>query len=292
MRTALRIFWEEFRAKHQRWFTLTVAVIAVGLWVLSPFISQISPELATGVSLSALVIILAMVLDHLIALRKGVTKFHPNQPSAENETLELIEKGKAQLIEYSSRTVSKILEKLKTEGAEIKLLICNPNYTITCEAERSTHSSNPTNKDFQKEKRICPTIGELHRFTLGNYDKVKIKCYRTPASLRGRNFGDKWVQLGWYTYQTKESPEVFSLPQIWGDANPLITAPTSSPEGQILKGMFNEVFEKLWDESIPLIDVCGNCSDKASCFGSDEEADRWLRMVSTKEGEAKHETKK
>ncbi|MBA7634622.1 hypothetical protein ES703_42212 [subsurface metagenome] len=282
MRTALRIFWEEFRGKYQGWFVLTVAIIAVGLWILLPFISQISPQLATGVSLSALVIILAMVLDHLIALRKGVTKYYPNQASAENETLELIGKGKTRLIEYSSRTISSALKNLRDVGAEIELLICNPNYTISCEEERSIHSSHPGKKDFQKDERVCVTIRELQYRILGDYDKVKIKCYRTPGSLRGRNFGDKWIQVGWYTYQMKGDPKVFGSTQIWGDSNPVITAPVSSLEGQILKRMVDEVFEKVWDESIPLIDVCGNCSKKGTCFGSDEAADEWLQTVSPK----------
>jgi MoaA/NifB/PqqE/SkfB family radical SAM enzyme len=167
-------------------------------------------------------------------------------------------------------------------GAEIELLICNPNYTITNKKERSFHSPQPGDKDFQKEKRVCAGIGELHRFVLGNYDKVKIKCYRTPGSLRGRNFGDRWIQVGWYTYQTSGDAKIYGSPQIWGDTNSVITAPISSPEGQILKSMFNEVFEKMWRESVPPIDVCGGCADKAKCFGSNEAADQWLRLVSPK----------
>lgn len=288
MRTILRIFWEVLK----RWFTKAIAIIAVGLWVLSSFISQISPQLATGVSLSALVIILTMVLGHLIALRKPAiitTKFHSNQSSAQDETIKLLEelgtRSKAQLIEYSSESVKEILNKLKSMEAEIELLICNPNFTITNDLERPFHSSHPGSSDFQKEKRICLTIGELHRITLGDYDKVKIKCYRTPGSLRGRNFGDRWFQVGWYTYQTAGDREVFGSPQIWGHRNPVITAPVSSPEGQVLKGMFNEVFEKLWGESDPLIDVCGKCSKskRRTCFGSIQAANKWLQVVSPHE---------
>lgn len=294
MRTALQIFWEEFRTKYQGWFALVTAIIAVGLWVLSPFISQISPQLATGVSLSALVIILVMVLDHLITLRKPpiITKFHSDQSRAESDTLELVTREKVQLIEYSSGTVRRILEKLGAVGAEIELLICNPNHSITNRQERSFHSSQPGKQDFQKDERICPAIRNLYRFTLGNYGKAKIKCYKTPGSLRGRNFGNRWIQVGWYTYQAKGDLIKFGSPQIWGDSNPVITAPVSSPEGQVLKGMFNEVFEKMWEESIPIIDVCGKCRNKARCFGSDDAAMEWLGMVSTKEGEVKHETTK
>lgn len=288
MRTALRIFWEEFRSKYQGWFTLAIAVIAVGLWVLSPFISQISPELATGVSLSALVVILAMVLEHLGALKKGITaRYHPNHSSAESDTLELIKKEKVQLIEYSSRTVSKILEKLRSAGAEIELLICNPNYTITNEHERSFHSPQPGNEDFQKNKRVCITIGELRRKILSDYDNVKIKCYRTPGSFRGRKFGNRWIQAGWYTYQNKKDPALYSSPQIWGDINPVITVPLASPEGKILQDMFNQLFKHLWSESVPLVEVCGNCPQKAACLGSGAATDKWLQMVSSSEGETR-----
>lgn len=282
MRTALQIFWGEFRSKYQGWFTLAIAIIAVGLWVLSPFVAQISPQLATGVSLSALVVILAMALDHLVTIRKELhlTKFHPDQLTAEDDTLGLIKQEKVQLIEYSSRTVSKILYKLKEAGADIELLMCHPHYTITCDAERRTHSLKPGKSDFQKEERVCQTIRELQRYTLQDYDRVKIKCYRTPGSLRARNFGDRWIQVGWYTYQSRGNRSKFGLPQIWGDTNPVITAPTSSTEGQILKNMFNEVFSKMWEESTPLIDICGNCPEQARCFGTDETIDDWLKMVS------------
>lgn len=294
MRTALQIFWEEFRTKYQGWFTLVVAVIAIGLWISMAFLPKEIPfEWAVGVSLACLVVILGMVLDHLIALRKPpvITKFHSSQSSAESDTLELITKEKVQLIEYSSRTVRRILERLKDVGAEIELLICNPNCTITNKKERSFHLLQPGNenfqkderKDFQKTQRICPAIRNLYRFILEDYDKVKIKCYKVPGSIRGRNFGDRRVQLGWYTYHMRRDPIKFGLPQIWGDTNPVITAPVSSPEGQVLKSMFNEVFQKMWQKSDPLIDVCGKCSKKAGCFGSDEAAMEWLQLVSPHE---------
>jgi hypothetical protein len=282
MKTALQIFWGEFRGKYQGWFTLAIALIAVGLWVLSPFISEISPKLATGVSLSTLVVILAMALDHLVTIRKELhlAKFYPDQMSADDDTLGLIQTEKAQLIEYSSWTASRVLYRLKEMKAEIELLICNPNFTITNAQERSFHSPRPGSKDFQKELRVCPAIRQLGNTILRGYDKVKIKCYRTPGSLRGRNFGDRWIQIGWYTYQSDGDRKTFGSPQIWGDNNTLITAPTSSTEGLALKNMFNRVFEKMWDESVPLKAVCGRCSKKADCFGSKEVAKEWLELVS------------
>lgn len=292
MRTALRIFWQEFRKKYQRGFTIAVAIIAIGLWIAVPFVSQISFELATGISLACLVVILGMVLDHLVAIRElRVAMFYPDQSTAENDTLELIEKEKVQLIEYSSGTITRILQKLRAAGAEIELLICNPHYTITNEKERSFHSSEPGNEDFQKNKRVCITIGELRRKILGDYDNVKIKCYRIPGSFRGRKFGNRWIQVGWYTYQNKKDPALYSSPQIWGDINPVITVPIATPEGKILQDMFNQLFKHLWSESVPLVEVCGNCSQKAACFGAGTAADKWLRMVSSLEGDTKDESR-
>lgn len=283
MPTWLQLFWNGFKTKCQGPLVKVIAVGVLGLWIAVLFVPTLSKDLATGVSLSALVIVLAMVLDHLVDLKKlRLVEVYDNQSSAETDTLNLIKKEKVRLIEYSSQTIRPILAKLKEVEAEVELLISNPNYSITNDNERQLHSPKPGNSDFQKEKRICPAVGYLQKYTLGDYDKVKIKCYRVPGSLRARSFGNRWTQVGWYTYDAREDPEVFGSPQIWGDQNPVITVSTSRPEGQILRTMFDTVFEGMWNESLPLRDVCGECANKRSCFGSVVAADRWLDKVSPK----------
>lgn len=289
----LKIFWEGFKTKYQGWFVAVIAVVAVGLWIAMSFVQVISQDLATGVSLSALVIILAMVIDHLVDLKKlRVAKLYSKQSDAEADTLQLIRREKVQLIEYSSKTIHPILRKLREVGAEIELLICNPNHSITNEHERQFHSPKSGTSDLQKEQRICPAVRELQKYIFEDYDKVKIKCYQVPGSLRARNFGNRWIQVGWYTYDTRGKSEVFGSPQIWGDQNPVTTAPVGSYEGQILRTMFDTVFNGMWKESLPLREVCGKCSNKINCFGSSIAADNWLQKVSPLESKTRNETKK
>lgn len=281
MPTWFQIFWNGFKTKHQTKVVAFITVVVVGLWIAVLFVPALSKDWAPGVSLSALVIILAMVLDHLVDLKKlSVVKLYANESSAQAATLDLIRKEKVRLIEYSSKTITQILVKLQQAGAEIELLICNPNYSITNAHERQFHSPKPGSSDLQKEQRICPAVSELQKYIFADYDRVKIKCYQVPGSLRARSFGNRWVQVGWYTYDTRGKPEVFGSPQIWGDNNPVTMAPTSSQEGQILRKMFDTVFNGMWKESIPLRDVCGNCSNKISCFGSSTAADNWLQKMS------------
>lgn len=277
MRTGLQIFWEGTK-RFQRRLIVCLTFIALGLWIASPFTGMLPWELALGVSLSLLLVIMVLVLDHLVNLREfRVARFYHNQEAANREIVELIKEekpSKAKLIEYSSRTVEDILKELRRAGASIELLLCDPRHTITC--------LNPCwgERDFQREERVCQAIKHLRYFTFYDYDKVNIKCYQAPGSLRGRKFDEKFIQVGWYTYDTRKDAAAFGWPQIWGDVNPVVTAPVASPEGRCLTNMFDEVFKNLWRESVTLKEACNNCpwSNPQSCFGV--QADDWLKRVS------------
>jgi len=144
-------------------------------------------------------------------------RFYPDQGSTNNITLELIERekpSKVQSIEYGSKAIKGILEKLKeVKAKKIELLICDPNHTITHEDERLFHSAHPKGEDSQKKIRICPAIQDL-AYIFSNPDKIRIRCYRTPGSLRGINFGDKWIQMGWYTYDERGDNHKFGATKI------------------------------------------------------------------------------
>jgi len=74
--------------------------------------------------------------------------------------------------------------------------------------------------------------------------RIKVKLYATPASLRGRNFGGKLINIGWYVYSHADGELAVS-----GHDNAMIISDTETPQGQKLKQMFTSAFEALWNDS-------------------------------------------
>lgn len=127
-------------------------------------------------------------------------------------------------IEYSGQSIKDLVLELDKKECRGTVLLRNPDCAY--------------NED--QEKRIRTTLDELEVNDLKN---IEIRFYSLPASIRGRVLDDKFISVGWYTYNIKKNG-------IWGHINCMINAYTSTEEGRHLLEMFNRAFNDLLKDSI------------------------------------------
>ena len=93
-----------------------------------------------------------------------------------------------------------------------------------------------------QQRWILAELDRMRRYLLPKYgDRLQIRCYRQPYSLRGRKLEPHVVDVGWYTPKPGDPVEVV------GHRNPLVTARLNSEGGVAISKMFDEVFEALWN---------------------------------------------
>jgi len=162
---------------------------------------------------------------------RGILRISRDQKSDNQAFRDLIDHTKprrADLIEFTTDTIHEIVDDLVAKKYTIRLLVKHPEGLTK----------------FQKV-RLKSRLDDLDRRTLDKHpdmrSKVQIRCYRQPASLRGRKLDDKVINVGWYT------PKVGEV-QVNGDGNPLVTASLDTPEGGHLGAMFDEAFKDLWED--------------------------------------------
>jgi hypothetical protein len=158
--------------------------------------------------------------------KSDVLHLSPSQREASQELIALVERDKpkkADLIELSTATIDDLLESLKRENCQIRLLMQSPDCAIT---------------NYQKD-RIQQRIRDLMNVTLREYTRSEIRLYAVPCSIRGRLIGESVINIGWYTYSNDEIGA-------YGHDNPLVTARVDTPEGRELCRMFQRAFDWLW----------------------------------------------
>ena len=135
----------------------------------------------------------------------------------------------ADFIEYSATTIEPILEELKNNYCKIRILLQHPDVAIS---------------QLQKN-RISSSLDNLFRTIFETYDPklIEFRFYCLPASIRGRNFDNQLVSVGWYTYSS-DSEEYAN---IHGNTNPMINISTDNRYGQTLLRFFTKSFNHLWD---------------------------------------------
>jgi len=248
---------QEVREKYYGKISAAIIGVIIVLLMLSEVFPLVKFILIEKNAIS--VLILAILMDagnHLIRLCRKLeegakTKFFPSQVSANDDVIEYIKRERPQradLIEYSAATILDILDNLKNVNCKIRLLIAHPEIAIS---------------DLQK-RRIIGRIADLVTIDFKGYQNAEIKCYKEYAfnrksykafaSLRGRKFDDEFISVGWYTPTKKVEGGIL------GHENPMINSYIDTECGRALKRMFDEVFETLWDEGIPIEEVYGKYS--------------------------------
>jgi hypothetical protein len=217
---------------------ITLVII---LYTISQFVPDVGQWIITRGFFNVLLIVLMVDLLRRVIDLKGSpasTEVFENQQQALPDVQKFIERKRPEtcdLIEYSTSSIrTTLLEDLRRANVRIRLLACQPDNAVT---------------DHER-KAIELGIANIQR-DFKDYNRIKVKLYATPASLRGRNLGGKSINVGWYLY-SHDDGEI----RVSGHNNPMIASDAETPQGQKLKQMFTQAFETLWNdpatEELPL----------------------------------------
>lgn len=260
-----------FEEHRQKIMTILFLVI-IGIWLSEPFHKLLPFEVLMGITTSAILLFMFIVLDYLIPLAKpeGRVKIYSDEHDVTERLLHFMREERprhVKMIEYSSKSVEPLIRQLMNPGGttQIELLITHPKHALT---------------KFQSSERVCAQIKTLAHVVARSQQyrqRLKIKCYSQRASIRGRQFDESLIAVGWYTYDAVKGEEVaIGQEQIWGDRNAIVVVNLQRREERPLAEMFNRVFRSLWDDGTPIIKVCNECTE--DCTG--RPGDDWLKDVS------------
>lgn len=237
------------------------------LRTIHPPVSSADEAIFAGTA-TVLAFYAGIVLDYLIDVKrlslKPPLKVYRNQSSADLDSLSFIVQErprKAKLLEYSSATVHGIVNNLVAANTDIQLLLQHPSYAVTDEQRR----------------RICAQV-ESYSMESGEYQHLRIRCYRGRASVRGRKFDDKLIHLGWYRYEASQAQNQEWVESVWGHNNPLISPTGEAKEiFNLLSEWFDRTFDEYWNRGARLTTVCDECPDLHAL----NIAEDWLKLVSS-----------
>ncbi len=211
-------------------------LVVFGLWALSEFVPSVRTFLVQSSFFNVLILVLLFeVLRRVVELklegRSIGVRVDLNQDEAWPELQRYIQARRPKnidMIEYSGGTVIAMLEELcrANDAARLRLLLCHP------EQARSKFERNRirSNMDY--------LVGKL-----STTSRLEIRCYRVPASIRGRCFDGDFLNIGWYTYHNRRGGEE----EIQGHVNAMVTTSTSCAEGKKLLATFSQGFDDLWN---------------------------------------------
>lgn len=274
----IRKFSQKHAIKFARWGIAVAAVLLIFGPLLNLMLSKY-PAQVIAVSIAILIGVGWLLLDYLSEIKRLIepTEIHlyPDQQAADNDLRAFIDSARpkeADLIEFSSASVyENIVRPLVRSGSKILLLVQNPKVAH----DRFAPS-------IRQEGRICDQFARRlgTEPEVANYDKIRIRFYGEMASLRGRKFSKKLINVGWFTYDLRqqEMSAATDPVQIWGHNNPLLSIAASDKCFAIVESMFSKVFKNLWDRAKLPKDVCNTCSEKTN--GRCPVSDDWLEQVS------------
>lgn len=155
------------------------------------------------------------------------------QNDVESQTIEYIYRERPQratMLEFSTATTGSILRALCDIGATIYLLAASP--------ERVTG---------WHEARMRRALTDLLHIDLRDYDRLRIRLYSVPASLRGRCIGDL-IMLGWYTHRDNKRIDAFdpASVEVWGHDNAIVAGRITQAHGAVLSTWFQREFDRIW----------------------------------------------
>jgi len=227
-------------SRIDRWVERRFAIIGsvlialvILLYIISQFVPDINQWIITRGFFSVILIVLIIDLLNRVVELKGsppVLEAYENQAQVMPQIQEFIEKERPEtsdLLEYSTSSIRALLQELRKANVRIRLLICHPDNAVSAHERRTIELGiENLRKDFK------------------DYRNITVKQYRMPASLRGRNIGGKWINIGWYLYSNTDG-EI----DIRGHDVAMILSDVNTPQGKELKGMFSWAFEALWKDS-------------------------------------------
>lgn len=266
----------------RRAVSVVVGLIFLGIVIFNTFSDLIKDSTVIRINGLILLFFVTILLEEVSNSRTQlsdylqtlVTSFHTdvyeNESYAKNQQIEFIthhDPAEVRLIEYSTGSIKDLLMALSTNAnvKSVRILMCHPESAIN---------------EYERVQRILSAIPFLARkFPLRGMDsKLRVRCYKTPASIRGINYDNKLIALGWYTYDIRLNSMKHHQKQLWGDENPIIISSVDTDQGKKLEQAFNEIFDRLWLESDGLENACRSYLDPIPDWPSKI----WLKAVSRK----------
>jgi hypothetical protein len=208
---------------------ITLVIIA---YIISQFVPDVNQWIITRGFFNVLLIALIIDLLHrVVDLKEGPpsTEVFEDQQQVLPELQKFVEKKHPEtcdLLEYSTSSTRTLLGELRKANVRIRLLMCHPD-----------HAAND-----HEGRAIQLGIDNIRR-DFKDYKRIKVKLYTTPASLRGRNFGGKLINIGWYLY-SHGNGEI----NVSGHDNAMVLSDADTAQGKKLKYMFTRAFETLWND--------------------------------------------
>lgn len=221
--------------------------------VVASFFTDISTDTIAQVTLAVLTLLtLSLIRDRLrrdetdrtlvdtndalaglTALWRPSSRLHVSRDQSADDAAfkaiidDIAEIDEARYLAFSSRDARKFIEQVavKSTGAVQVLL------------------KHPETVGATQRRWILAELDRLFKYTVPKAaNRIEIRCYRAPYSLRGKKLSPAVINVGWYT------PLIGDVAEVIGHKNPLITAPLDSEEGAALARMFDGLFDALWSD--------------------------------------------
>jgi hypothetical protein len=242
-----------------------VVATAIVLLLASTFVDKLSIQAGIAITVVAILFFVTLLVDHVMMVRsESEIEIFVDEVTALSTQQQYIRSRRprsVRMLEYSGYSVTTLLSELSDSiGTQsIKLLLCDPRDA----------------PEWHRVYRILPVIASLPLVFGGREDlDLQVRCYTSPASLRGRNYGDSLVVTGWYTHDQRNGQP--DNEQMWGGHNALVMAPCDNPSGIALRTTFNRVFDSIWDDSPTLGEVITSYPDVMKHMEAP-----WLQRVSS-----------
>jgi len=225
------MFKKFLRFRERYWSRVSIAIIVL-CWATFIIGSQVDIVSKKFISTGAVqLIILTVVLELGVSTRdeeRGPMRVSGRDSEASTMLMAAVADksiNSADMLEFSGVAVDGLIHDIASRGGRVRLLVKHPDSVMP----------------FQK-RRIIANLEALLGRDYG--DRLSIRCYKFPASLRGRVFGDEAICLGWYTPFIEGGH--LAQYEVMGHDNALIMARLSTTQGRSLERMFKSVFESLW----------------------------------------------
>jgi hypothetical protein len=252
------------RTRLRRVVGATVIAIAIVLLLASTFVDKLSLQAGIAVGVVAILFFTTLVLDGVATVKsENEIQIYRDEDDALSAQLEYIRTQRpkrVRMFEYSGYMIASLLKELSDSSGtkSVKLLLFDPRKAT----------------EWHSRYRILPVIASLP-ITFGEREDIdlQVRCYSTPASLRGRNYDERVIVAGWYTYDRRDGQP--DEAQLWGGHNAVVMTPCDNSSGAALRATFNRAFDAIWRYATPLTDVVASYSEVKSYM---EPA--WLERVS------------
>jgi hypothetical protein len=213
-----------------------VSALVVALWLLAQFVPPLQEFLVSDALFNVIAIVLLFeILRRVVELKLEGRAAGISVATAQDDAWVDIQRyvqrrrpSTVDMIEYSGGTVIALLEELcgANPRVRIRVLMCHPESALS---------------GFER-RRIEVNL-EYLAAKMSDHTGITVRCYRAPASIRGRFFDGDLVTVGWYTYHQRRG-----RPELQGHLNAMVTGSVSTPEGAKLHVTFARAFEDLWTD--------------------------------------------